>query len=99
MYSNFQFCEKKLSKFRIKRVDSWYGYTEAFKTAHARKKCPCLALADNGQTGNVLSNSYYIGKAIFVIQNGVWDHVIQAQCLWVASLAMWYKEKSSARKL
>ena len=36
MYSNFQFCKKKLSKFKIKRVDSWYGYTEAFKTAHAR---------------------------------------------------------------
>ena len=30
------FAKKKLSKFRIKRVDSWYGYTEAFKTAHAR---------------------------------------------------------------
>ena len=29
------FAPKK-SKFREKKVDSWYGYTEAFKIAHAR---------------------------------------------------------------
>ena len=35
-YNKTQFRTKHQSIFRMKRVDSWYGYAEAFKVAHAR---------------------------------------------------------------
>ena len=31
------------SKFRVKRIDSWPSYTEAYKIAHAGSTCLCLA--------------------------------------------------------
>ena len=36
MYNKTQFRTKHQSIFRMKRVDSCYDYTEAFKVAHAR---------------------------------------------------------------
>ena len=45
IYSNTQFRTKRtcsINLARIRAVDCRYCYTEAFKTAHARKTCLCL---------------------------------------------------------
>ena len=41
----YPILHKTLPQSRIKRVDCRYCYTEAFKTAHARKTCLCFWIA------------------------------------------------------
>lgn len=60
--------KKKQSIFRIKRVDSWYGYPEAFKIAHARCfLCVFDRVVERGKYGTTCSLTSLIFRNIQVV--------------------------------